>query len=106
MDLTAIFATFIVFGSIVSVIYLFIRKNERKMMIEKGADPSIFNIESSSPTALKYGLFLIGIGIGILVGSIIDAATYLGEEVSYFSMIALFGGLSLVISHFVGKKQQ
>ena len=106
MDLTAIFATFIVFGSIVSVIYLFIRKNERKMMIEKGADPSIFNIESSSPTALKYGLFLIGIGVGILAGSIIDASTYLGEEVSYFSMIALFGGISLVISYFLGKKHQ
>ncbi len=106
MELTPIFVTFIVFGSIVSIIYLLIRKNERKLMIEKGADPSIFNIESSSPGALKYGLFLIGIGVGILAGSIIDASTYLGEEVSYFSMIALFGGLSLVISYFVGKKHQ
>jgi len=106
MDLTPIFATFIVFGSVVTVIYLFIRKNERKLMIDKGADPSIFNIERSSPSALKYGLFLIGIGVGILVGSIIDASTYLGEEVSYFSMISLFGGLSLVISYFVGKKHQ
>jgi len=55
---------------------------------------------------IRYGLLLIGVAVGILIGNILDATTVLEEEVSYFSMIFLFGGLALVISYFLEKHQK
>jgi len=70
-------------------------------MIEKGADPSIFEKGCKSMGSLKWGMLFVGIGVGILLGKIFASYSILGEEVSMFSMICLFGGLSLVIYYFV-----
>ena len=83
------------------IVYLLVRRKERLTMIEKGADPTIFQKESNSMESLKWGLLFVGIGIGILLGKIFAAYSMLGEEASMFSMICLFGGLSLVIYHFI-----
>jgi hypothetical protein len=57
-------------------------------------------------SGLKFGLFFIGIGIGVLIASILTAMTLIEPEVAYFSMIFLFGGLALVIHHVIDKKQK
>ena len=74
-------------------------------LLEKGADPKTFYSEPMRITTLKWGLFLIGIAVGIFLGNILSATTVLDEEVAYFSMIFFFGGIALVISHFMEKKQ-
>ena len=51
-------------------------------------------------------MLFIGVAIGILLGNILEVTTTLQEEVSYFSMIFLFGGIGLVINHFIEKKQE
>ena len=105
-ELIPIFVTAIVFGFIYNVIYILVRKSERMAMLEKGVDASFFITKpQTSQQALKFGLLFIGIAIGILLGSILSATTVLGEEASYFSMIFLFGGLGLVINHFIEKKE-
>jgi hypothetical protein len=98
--------TAIVFAAIYGILQLFVRRKERQMIIEKGTN--LPELKSDLPTfsGLKFGLFFIGIGIGVLIGSIIAATTTLEKEVAYFSMIFLFGGLALVISHLVEKKQK
>jgi hypothetical protein len=53
---------------------------------------------------LKYGLFLIGIGAGILIGNILTATADFEPEVAYFSMVFLFGGIALVVSYFLARK--
>ena len=100
-DLIAPVAFFLmVFG----IVYLFVRKRERLAMLEKGADPSLFEAKKLVPSSLKWGLLAIGIGVGILLGKIFAAYTCLGEEASFFSMICLSGGISLVVYHLIERQ--
>jgi len=98
----------IVFASIFGVFYVFLttRNKERMAMIEKGADASMF-LTKKQPNgyALKFGMLAVGIAIGLLIGSVIAETTKLPEEVSYFSMIFLFGGASLIANHFIEQKK-
>ena len=70
-------------------------------LIEKGANASLFRNRYST---LKWGMLFIGVGIGILLGNIIASSTSLEEEVSYFSMIFLFGGASLISYYLIAGK--
>ncbi|OQX73653.1 MAG: hypothetical protein B6D61_12295 [Bacteroidetes bacterium 4484_249] len=107
LELTPIIVLLIIFGAIVTIVYLGIRKKERMAMMEKGVDASIFfSTKSKNEYSLKYGLLLIGVALGILAGNILsvtDAFMY-EKEAAYFSMIFLFGGLALVIFYFLAKK--
>ena len=105
LELTPIFVLAIIFGFIYGIVYLGVKRKERQYMIDKGVDPSVFTELKPGMAAIRYGLLLIGVAVGILVGNILDATTVLEEEVSYFSMIFLFGGLALVISYFLEKHQ-
>ncbi len=89
------------FAMVFGIVFILVRRKERLSMIEKGADASMFKSKSFVPAELKWGLLFVGIGVGIILGRIFAAYTNLGEEASYFSMICLFGGLCLVIYHFI-----
>ena len=103
---------FIVAGAVIfGVLYVYYttRNRERMALIEKNADPSILKSVPNGSFRLfsiKFGMLLMGIGLGILFGSILQATTVLKEEVAYFSMIFLFGGAGLFASYFVGRKLQ
>ena len=94
LELTPIFVLTIVFGFVYAVIHLGIRRKERMALLEKGADPSIFEAPKTHFNAMKWGLFLIGIALGIFLGNVLEATTVLEPEVSYFSMVFLFGGMA------------
>lgn len=89
------------FAMIFGIVYIVIRKKERMALIAKGVDASLFNTRKKVSADLKWGMLFVGIGVGILLGKIFAAYTVLGEEASMFSMICLFGGLSLMIYHFI-----
>lgn len=96
----------IVFGFVYAVIYLLVRKKERMALLEKGVDVSIW-LTPGKPAiqGLRYGLMFIGVAIGILLGATLIETTSLNTEASYFSMVFLFGGIGLVITHFVERKE-
>lgn len=107
LDLTPVLVLTIIFGAIIAIVYLSIRKKERMAMMEKGVDASVFfTPKKGNSYALKYGLLLIGVALGILIGNILAAtsAFMYEKEAAYFSMIFLFGGLALVIYYFMAKK--
>ncbi len=94
----------LVFASL--YVYLTTRNKERLALIEKGADPMLFKTKNTSSAfnTLKLGLFFIGIAVGIIGGYFLTESG-MEEEPAYFSMIFLFGGISLAASYFIQKKQ-
>jgi len=101
-----IFVPMSFFAMVFGIVYLVVRKRERMLLIQRGADASVFQSKRNETTNLKWGLLSLGIGIGILLGRVFAAYTCLGEEASYFSLICLFGGLSLVLYHFIARKME
>jgi len=99
-----IFIPIAFFASIVLIVYLVIRRKERMAILEKGLSAEIFEKRKQASETLKWGMLLIGIGAGIIIGRILDQATSMGEEASFFSMVFLCGGISLVWYHFLAKK--
>ncbi|MCK4679381.1 MAG: hypothetical protein KAT48_14700 [Bacteroidales bacterium] len=93
------------FALVLGIIYLAIRKKERLAMMEKGVDPSTFVTKKQTYPSLKWGMFLIGLGVGLIIANLLVKNYIMDEHVAYFSMVFLFGGIALVISYFVGKKQ-
>ncbi|TSA28005.1 MAG: hypothetical protein D4R67_04935 [Bacteroidetes bacterium] len=91
------------FASIVLVVYLILRRKERAALIEKGQSATLFDTRKNVPSELKWGMLLVGIGIGILIGRFLALYTVMGEEESFFSMVFLCGGISLLAYHFVAK---
>ena len=96
-----------VFG--IMYLYYTTRHKERLALIDKGADASLFNTgkEKSRYSSrwnkftLKVGMFLMGIGLGVIAGALLTLMSILDEGASYVSMIFLFGGLSLVLYYAV-----
>ena len=90
-------------GAFVMIVYLRKFENiERMAMIEKGVDPKLFANRRMRNTSgpLRASLLLIGGGIGLLLGYYLDS-TFDMEEVAYFSMLFIFGGLGLGASYLI-----
>lgn len=96
----------VIFSALYGIIKLLVRRKERLIMIEKGTNMPEIKEEENLFSALKFGIFFIGIGLGVLAANIITVTTKVESEVAYFSMIFLFGGLALVIAHFIEKKDK
>lgn len=94
------------FATIFGILYVFLttRNKERLALIEKGADASLLNMKRNKLVTLKYGMFLTGLATGLLIGNLIAANTVVKEEVAYFSMMLLCGGLSLIFFYLIEKK--
>jgi len=87
---------------IFGIVYL--RSRENMAMLEKGKDP-----RSPRPYRnLKNGLLFTGAGIGLLIAYLLDVYTRLNAEENpaiYFAMIAIGGGLGLIASYRIEKKE-
>jgi hypothetical protein len=105
IDLTPVFVMAVIFGSVVMLVYLNIRKKERMLLIEKGADASIFATKADSAPSLKWGILLTGFAIGLLIGNLLDLYADMRPEVAYFSMIFLFGGIGLITYYLIERKR-
>jgi len=104
--LQPVFILSIIFGFTYAVIYILVRRKERMALLEKGVDASVWlTPQKSDIQGLRYGLLFIGVAIGILLAATLVEVTTLNEEAAYFSMVFLFGGLGLVITHFIEKKE-
>ena len=90
----------ITLGAFIMIVYLRKFQNiERMSIIEKGLSPDIFKREMTAPSTIRWALLLIGIGFGFLMGYWLDRSFDM-EEVGYFSMLFIFGGLGLGLAYF------
>lgn len=96
------------FAMIFGIVYLY--KRERMAMIERGMDPRRYKPQSAPYQNLKWGLLLIGSGLGLFLAFLIDRLAFKADAFDdnpaiYFSLIAIFGGLGLLISYIIEKKE-
>jgi hypothetical protein len=95
------------FGMIFGIIYLY--KRERMAMIERGMDPRRYKPQSAPYQNLKWGLLLIGAGLGLFLAFVLDRSVFESSryenEAIYFALIAICGGVGLFASYIIEKKE-
>ncbi|MFI5157272.1 MAG: DUF6249 domain-containing protein [Sphingobacteriales bacterium] len=98
------------FAMVFGIVYL--HKRERMAMIERGMDPRNYKPSSQTYATLKWGLLLIGAGLGLFLAYILDH-TWLenmnrneDNPAIYFALVAVFGGLGLFISFLMERKAE
>ena len=106
--LTEILVPISIFAAIFGIVFVIAtaRNRERMAMIEKGFNPKDF-MNTSKPNVygiLKWALLLVGIGLGLFIGSLLDTYTEIQEEPAYFASSLFFGGLGLVVAFLISKK--
>jgi hypothetical protein len=93
----------IIFGTIFGIFYLFYstRNKERLALIEKGADASIF-VKGKTHTApiwkiliLNAALILMGVGLGIFIGTALHSGLGIEQEFAFPGTIFLMAGIGL-----------
>jgi hypothetical protein len=100
--MVAILVPLACFAMIFGIVYVIVtaRNRERLSLIEKGADPKLFESVKRSSTGgvLKWGLLLVGIGLGIFFAMLLVQGG-MEEGASYPAMICIFGGAGLLLAH-------
>lgn len=92
------------FAMIFGIFYL--RTRENMAMIEKGMNPKRYANLPAPFRSLKTGLLLLGAGVGLLLAHVIaNSMSGRDHEAIYFSLIAIGGGLGLIGSYAVEKKE-
>lgn len=87
----------------------YLSNKEKMAMIERGIDPGIRKPQQSAPKpflSLKFGLLLVGLGLGILLALFVVMQNHMPESESvavYFGFISIFGGLGLIFSYLIEK---
>jgi len=91
----------------------YLSNKEKMAMIERGIDPSVHRATPKPFLSLKFGLLLVGLGIGLLV-ALFTVRGVFGSETNdmeegqavaiYFGCLGIFGGLGLILSYVIEKK--
>ena len=105
---------FICFLAIIFSLRYFSNK-ERMAMIQNGMDPGLKRAQPQPYVVLKWGLLLMGAGLGLFLAYLLDhtvlnfSSGQHGRDEDpaaiYFSLIGIFGGLGLFISYLIEKKE-
>lgn len=119
----------IVFGFIYKIVELFVRKRERLMLVNKITELSGVDFHGISLyrrngkfTTLRIGWMLMGIGMGFLVGFLINLMATYGRYaydfnsmypyhdnvagVVYVACICIFGGCGLLVAYRMERKAE
>jgi hypothetical protein len=95
-------------GAFASIFGLFYLRNKENMgLIEKGINPKEYTTRPAPYRSLKWGLLLMGAGLGLLLGYLLSLQFVPGNDnpVMYFSMLAICGGAGLFLSYKIEKKE-
>ncbi|MBS1915585.1 MAG: hypothetical protein JST87_04865 [Bacteroidetes bacterium] len=101
-------AFFLVFG------IRYFQNKENISMIEKGMNPKLVEKRPTPYKNLKWGLLLLGAGLGLFVAYILDNFVFVKMQnhfdddsnvAIYFALIAIGGGLGLITSYRIEKKE-
>jgi hypothetical protein len=95
----------------VIIIALIARHRERMSMVEKGMSAEdikalyVRGVTQKNPLgSLKWGMLLVAVGLAVLAGLYFDTTFYAPEGI-YPGLIALFGGIALIVFYSIARKQ-
>lgn len=95
----------ITLGAFVMIVYIRKFENlERMAMIDKGISPELFKKEKTTSGPLRWSMLLVGFGLGLLMGYFLDEVFRM-EEVGYFAMLFIFGGLGLGLAYIIEERK-
>lgn len=104
----------VLFLVIFAIAYISItsRHRERMAMIDKGMDLGAVKDMDKGFSSLRNGLFLAGIGLGLLLGHLLASTMFTlpdGEAsdnpLPYFMLVLLCGGSALIAHHFIIRRK-
>ncbi|RYD77188.1 MAG: hypothetical protein EOP55_09835 [Sphingobacteriales bacterium] len=91
----------------------YLSNKEKMAMIERGIDPGIGKSTPRPYLSLKFGLLLVGLGLGLLV-ALFTVRSVFGSEMThaeegqsvaiYFGCLGIFGGFGLITSFLIERK--
>jgi uncharacterized membrane protein SpoIIM required for sporulation len=95
------------FAMIFGIVYM--KTKENLAMLEKGFNPKEWANRPAPYKNLKWGLLLVGSGVGLLIAFFVDAFILVGRDVEpvgiYSALIGIGGGLGLIGSYRIEKKE-
>ena len=95
------------FAMIFGIVYM--HKRENLAMIEKGLNPKEWANRPAPYKNLKWGLLLVGAGIGLFLAYLFHDFILKADDdkapAIYFSLLAIGGGLGLIGSYRIEKKE-
>ncbi|WP_428655394.1 DUF6249 domain-containing protein [Runella sp.] len=98
----------VIAGSIMIIFLRYFQYVERMGMIEKGLNPfdsqSLKRGRISPDNTLRFGLLLIGAGLGLLIGIIIEPLLNNDSDGIPLALIMIFGGAGLLLSYLIQMK--
>ncbi len=106
--LTGIIINLGLFTAIVLAIYYSVkaRNKERMALIEKGVDISeIYRKKETKHGFFKFGIVLMGIGLGLVFGILLSQIEFIPSVAAYFAMILFFGGAGVLYANYLVAKK-
>lgn len=98
----------IIGGSIMIIFLRYFQNVERMSMIEKGLNPfdnqSVRRSRISPDNTLRFGLLLVGAGLGLLIGALIEPYLHNDSDGIPVALIMIFGGAGLLLSYSIQMK--
>ena len=98
----------IIGGSIMIIFLRYFQNVERMSMIEKGMNPldnQLVRRNRISPdNTLRFGLLLVGAGLGLLIGAIAEPYLHSDSDGIRLALIMIFGGGGLLLSYAIQLK--
>jgi predicted MFS family arabinose efflux permease len=91
------------FGMIVGIVYIQARKKVHLTLIQQRVDAETLKTDKDANGALKFGMLMVGVALGILLGNYLSH--FMQTEAAFFSMVLIFGGISLLVYYFVIKQE-
>ncbi len=95
------------FAMTLGIVYVTVsaRHRERMAMIERGVDTSIFKRQRNHDNNLKWGIIVLMVAIGLVVGNAVSKASMVDEELAGAAFPLMFGGGGLLIYYFLRKSK-
>ena len=97
----------------VIITYLFLhfstRHKERMSLIEHGRDAGIFNEKRSNRSgsgALKFGLFFVFIGLGVMLGVFLENTFRMPDASGIIPSILICGGSALLLYYKIMRREE